>query len=76
VRAELNRLSPRIGRSLALSRPWSASTALLTGMKISASPVRWPLTFRVGCWLAYGATVRDRGAGSEAGWAGRCYALG
>ena len=29
-----------------------------------------------GCWSAYGATVRDRGAGSEAGWAGRCYALG
>ena len=28
------------------------------------------------CWSAYGATVRDRGAGSEAGWAGRCYALG
>jgi hypothetical protein len=26
-------------------------------------------------WSAYGATVRDRGAGSEAGWAGRCYAL-
>jgi hypothetical protein len=29
-----------------------------------------------GCWSAYGATVRDSGAGSEAGWAGRCYALG
>jgi hypothetical protein len=29
-----------------------------------------------GCWSAYGASVRDGGAGSEAGWAGRCYALG
>jgi hypothetical protein len=28
-----------------------------------------------GC-LAYGATVRDRGAGSEAGWAGRCCTVG
>ena len=25
---------------------------------------------------AYGATVRDRGTGSETGWAGRCYAVG
>ena len=25
---------------------------------------------------AYGATVRDRGAGSEAGWAGRCCSVG
>jgi hypothetical protein len=29
-----------------------------------------------GRWSAYGATVRYRGAGSEAGWAGRCYAVG
>jgi hypothetical protein len=29
VRADAKRLSPRIGRSLALSRPWSASITLL-----------------------------------------------
>src|SRR3954453_15069409 len=29
-----------------------------------------------GVWSVYGATVRDRGAGSEAGWAGRCCTLG
>jgi len=29
-----------------------------------------------GGWLAYGATVRDRGAGSEAGWAGRSCSVG
>jgi hypothetical protein len=29
-----------------------------------------------GVLVAYGVTVRDRGAGSEAGWAGRCYAVG
>src|SRR4051794_755123 len=27
-------------------------------------------------WAVYGATVRDRGAGSEAGWAGRCRSVG
>ena len=29
-----------------------------------------------GVWPVYGATVRDRGAGSEAGWAGRSCSVG
>src|SRR3954452_15242872 len=29
-----------------------------------------------GVWAVYGATVRDRGAGSEAGWAGRSCSVG
>jgi len=53
------------------------SIGLVTGMKISG--VAGPLAVCV--WrgrdgLAYGATVRDRGAGSEAGWAGRCCTVG
>src|SRR5215472_16965549 len=45
--------------------------ALVTGVKMSALPVPPLPLLSVGGWLAYGATVRDRGAGSEAGWAGR-----
>jgi hypothetical protein len=50
---------------------------LVTGMKMSASPV--PLAARLSRGAvggAYGATVRDKGAGSEAGWAGRSCSVG
>jgi len=60
-----SRLSPRIGRSRALSRPWSVSTRLFSGMK--------ELALRVVC------AVRDVGFGwlgsgcsEESARAGRC----
>jgi hypothetical protein len=53
------------------------SIGLVTGMKISASAGSADRSSLVGrWWSAYGATVRDRGAGSEAGWAGRCCSMG
>jgi len=53
------------------------SIGLVTGMKISGvAGSSGASRFRAGGWQAYGATVRDSGAGSEAGWAGRCCTMG
>jgi hypothetical protein len=51
------------------------SIGFVTGMKISGVAGPLGVCLWRGC-LAYGATVRDRGAGSEAGWAGRCCTVG
>ena len=54
------------------------SIGLVTGMKDhgAAGPVDLIARWWSGVWSVYGATVRDRGAGSEAGWAGRSCSVG
>src|SRR3954447_19271201 len=53
------------------------SIGFVTGMKMSASPVAVFARLWVGCNRSpYGATVRDRDAGSEAGWAGQSRSVG
>jgi hypothetical protein len=55
---------------------FSRSSGLVTGMKMPGAAGSAAAPLSAGCWLAYGATVRDRGAGSEAGWAGRSCSMG